>query len=371
VLNELNITYQYSLIATLVLSGLFVDIIGPRTVLILVVGAAVASNFVFGNADSVSPMLYSRVVIGYTHPFILTGVLTLGTHWLPRRHFSLFVGLFFGTLLMVPEIITPYLQNIATLDEFGTAMLYTNVVGILVVVAIVLTEPIVDRTRHRHTVSSMFRPLTHYKLWLISLVSMIGWMANTFVLQFGTFYLIHRQAFGLAQAADTVNAAFIYFGLGAVVMGIFSDFLRSKRYLIAWGYALAALSFSILFFIPHLPMSVVPTLVYISAFLTSSTIICYTKANDYCTIGNSGITLGLVLSLTTIGSSLFARGMRVILVYYVNDPSVVDNYHWTLILLIIPALLLIGAMISVTLLKPAIVHHHHTEPVEEKPPLSS
>jgi predicted MFS family arabinose efflux permease len=358
VLNDMNAMYQYSLIAALVLSGLFVDIIGPRTVLIVAIGLAALGSYYFGGSDKINETLYARVLINYTHPFILTAVLTLGAHWLPRRHFSLFVGLMFCTLLMTPVVMEPYLKIISSLEGLNSFILDANIVGILVIVVFVLTEPIIDRTRHRHDFEGLFRPLKHYKVWLISLVSMIGWMANTFVLQYGTFYLIRQYGFSVPQAMGTVDTSFIYFGCGAVVMGLTSDFFKQKRFLIALGYFLAAIVFSILFFVPNVPVSAVGPILYLAAFFTSSTIISYTKANDYCTIGNSGITLGLLLSITTIGSSFFARELHHTLMIYVNNPATNNAHYWSMILAIIPGILLIGTLISIFLLKPAHLHVH-------------
>jgi predicted MFS family arabinose efflux permease len=358
VLNDMNAMYQYSLIATLVLSGLFVDIIGPRTVLTVAIGIAAICNYYFGRGDSINEVLYARVLINYSHPFILTSVLVLGAHWLPRRHFSAFVGLMWCTLLLTPVLMAPYLRQVATLDDLNSFILDANIVGILVIVVIILTEPIIDRTRHRHDLAGLVRPLKHYKVWLISIVSMIGWMANTFVLQYGTFYLIRLYGFTVPDAMGTVDKAFIFFGCGAVVMGLTSDFFRQKRYIIAAGYFIAAIVFSILFFMPHVPVGAVGPLLYVAAFFTSSTIICYTKVNDYCTIGNSGITLGLLLSITTIGSSFFAKQLHHLLLLYVNDPVTNTSYYWSMILAIIPAILILGTLISIFLLKPAHLHSH-------------
>jgi MFS family permease len=354
ILDTLNISYQYSLIATLIFSGIFIDIIGPRTVLVVSILIAVISNYLFARGDSLAMVLDARVLIGYSHPFILTSVLTLGTHWLPRRHFSLYVGLLFGTLLMFPIIIAPTLENITSRASLLGVVFFINLIGIIVILSIVLTERVIDRTRHRHTIAGLFRPLRFYKVWLISLVSMIGWIANTFLLQLGPFFLIRQYQFSLIEAMDTINTSFIFFGIGGVIMGIASDYLAQKRFLITAGFFIASALFSILFFVPGISTAQVSWLLFLTAFFTSSTMICYTKANDYCTIGNSGVTLGLVLAITTIGSSLFARLMRYIVQTYTSDMNnPVDVHYWHMTLTIVPILLLIGAIISMVLLKPS------------------
>ena len=369
IFDQLNASYQYSLIACLLLSGLVVDIVGPRTVIVISVTLAAIANYYFGASHSSNIILNSRVLINFTHPFILIAVLTLGTHWLPRRHFSLFVGLLFGTLLMVPVIDTYFLQNISSSETFEKATLLIDIVGILVVISYLVTERITDRTRHRHTFDGLVRPLRHYKVWLISLVSMLGWMTNTFILHNGTLFLLRYYHTDLPHAASIIDNSFIFFGVGAIFMGFLSDvFRRSKRHLIAMGYCLAAFTFSILIFVPDVPGAIVPALVYATAFFTSSTIICYTKTNDYCTIGNSGITLGLMLAVTTIGSSFFAQQTGSYFREFINDPSPMGAHYLLLVLTSVPVILLIGAVISLWLLKPTHlhVHPHHHAPQQPK-----
>jgi MFS family permease len=361
-LNHLYSTYLYSLTACLLLSGLMVDIVGPRKILVISLFAAVVANFLFANSDSMNTVLYARVIIGYSHIFILTSVLTLGTHWLPRRHFSLFVGLLFSVLLMTPVFVTPALKTIDTTPGLIIAVFIIDLVGMLVIAFISFSDRIIDHTHHKHTLIGLFRPLHHYRLWLISIVSTIGWMVNTFCLQIVGFYLIRHYHYGLMEAINVTSEAFIFFGLGAVVMGITSDYLQKKHFLIAVGYLAAAFCFSLLFFIPNLSRATVPWLLFLGAFFTSSTIICYTKANNYCTIGNSGITLGLVLSITTIGSAKFATTMRHLVEKYANDATPASAHNWTLIVMVIPAILVIGAIISAVFLKPHFKMQYQAPP---------
>jgi predicted MFS family arabinose efflux permease len=363
-LNNLNIIYQYSLITSLVLSGLFVDIVGPRTVLVVAIAIAIICNYLFAHTDSINVLLDSRILIGYSHPFILTAVLTMGTHWLPRRHFSLFVGVLFGLLLMTPVVVYPIIHAIPTVDTLKNFIFMINALGVAIIFSILFTERITDKTRHRHDLAGLFKPLSYYKVWLICLVAMLGWMSNTFLLHYGPFYLVSHYNFGVRSAIDTVDTSFTCFGVGAIFMGMISDmFTRRRRYLMAGGYLLAALMYIILFYVPHLSSSMVAILIFLAAFFTSSTIICFSKASDYCAIGNSGITLGLVFSLTAIGSSLFAKVTGRLIKAYLADPVAASSVNWDNLLILVPLLLIFGAVISATLLKPT-----QLEPITPLPP---
>jgi predicted MFS family arabinose efflux permease len=364
-LNNLNIIYQYSLIASLVLSGLFVDIVGPRTVLVVGIALAAVCDYLFDHTDSVSVLMDSRIIIGYTHPFILTSVLTLGAHWLPRRHFSLFVGLLFGTLLMTPVVIYPIVHIIHSHLGLDKLVFLLNELAVIIIISIILTERIADRTRHPHDFVGIFKPLTYYKVWLICIVSMLGWMSNTFLLHYGPFYLVSHYNFDARSANEIIDTSFSCFGIGAIFMGMLADaFNRKRRHFIAVFYFLAALTFGILILFPQLPAAIVPGLIFLTAFFTSSTIICYSKASDYCPIGNTGMTLGLVLSITAIGSSLFAKITGYLLKQFSANPEVVSIDMLDNITIVVPLLLIIGGVIASTLLKP-----EHLTPITTSKPM--
>jgi hypothetical protein len=351
--NGLNETYQYTLIATLVLSGLIVDLIGPRLILSIAVVTAVLSNCLFHNTNSLEMFMASRFLTEFSYVFILTSVLTLGSHWLPRRHFSFFIGCAFATLLIVPSLMQSPMQ--ALIDSRGMARtdLILSLTGLVIMLLIARTRSTIDHTRRRSAIYSHFNPLRYYKIWLISVVAMIGWMTNIFLVRISAYFLVGYLHLNVNQTIPIVHTSFIYFGVGALVMGFASDYINKKRNIIIMSYCIAAGAFSGLLFIPNLSVTCVTVLLYTIAFFASSNIICYTKSNDYCTVENSGITMGLILSVSTIGSSLFIRSLHHGLIDSIYVTQVNAN-SWKL-LVIMPVLLLIGAIIGLAL---APTHHH-------------
>jgi MFS family permease len=351
--NGLNETYQYTLIATLVLSGLIVDLIGPRLILSIAVTFAIFSNCLFHNTDCLQVFMASRFLTELSYVFILTSVLTLGSHWLPRRHFSFFIGLAFATLLVVPNLVQAPLE--ALINSIGMARtdLMISLTGLVILFLIIRTKSTSDFTRRRSHIYSHFNPLRYYKIWLIALVAMIGWMTNIFLVRISAYFLVGYLHVSVNQTIHIVHTSFIYFGVGALVMGLISDFINKKRNIIIMSYCIAAAAFSGLLFIPDLSAMCVTILLYTIAFFASSNIICYTKSNDYCTVENSGITMGLILSVSTIGSSFFIRSLHNFLLDSIYASPVNPN-HWK-ILVIMPALLLVAAIIGLVL---APTHHH-------------
>jgi MFS family permease len=345
--NVLNGTYQYTLIATLVLSGLIVDLIGPRTILSIAVGSAILSNFLFHNADSLQVFMASRFLTEFSYVFILTSVLTLGSHWLPRRHFSCFVGLVFGTLLVTPALVEGPLALLINNRGMPRTDLVISLAGMIIMLIIFRTKTTSDYTRRRSHIYSHFNPLRYYKIWLIALVAMTGWMTNIFLVRISAYFLIGYLHLDINQTLPIVHNSYIYFGVGAIIMGIVSDFINKKRNIIVLSYCITAGAFCGLLFMSNLSAMSVTVLIYVIAFFASSNIICYTKSNDYCTVENSGITVGLVLSISTIGSSLFIRTLHHYLIDTIYSSGASAN-HWAPVV-IMPVVLLISAIISLKL----------------------
>jgi hypothetical protein len=316
----------------------------------LAVGCSIVADYLFCSTTTVSTLMACRLLTEFSHIFILMSVLTLGCHWLPRRHFSTFAGLAFGVLLLVPVVLSAPLAELFSDHgvEFTTGPMM--LLGSLIIVLIAATQFTPDMTRRRSDIYSHFNPLRYYKIWLIGLIAMVGWMTNTFLLGVGVYYLTQEFNFAVNQAMETINLSFIYFAAGIVITGLIADFFEKKRYVIVVCYCLAAFLFSAVIFLPGLSPSAIAWLIYVTAFLAGGSIVCYTTANDYCAIENCGIALGLVLSISTIGSSYYSRSIHHFIRSTFNPALITDIHTWKVIVLSVPLSLLIGAAVSYFLL---------------------
>ena len=72
--------------------GVITDYYGARRVLIGAILACVIGVFVFGLTRSFIIASAGRLLIGMGSAFAFVGALKLGADWLPRRHYSFFVG---------------------------------------------------------------------------------------------------------------------------------------------------------------------------------------------------------------------------------------------------------------------------------------
>jgi predicted MFS family arabinose efflux permease len=348
-LNQLTAHYQYSLIAALIVAGIVVDIIGPRLTLTFALIMAICGNYLFASADSMTAVSYSRILIGYAHPFILISVLTLGTLWLPRRHFAFFVGLVFVTLLLSPTYISPYLATIITKTDLHTATLKINAVAVAIIIFILITLK-AHKISNKINFRELLMPLQQHQIWLIACVSLLGWVANTFLLNYGVTYLIAHYHMAPRIASEAVRISFSCFALGAVTTSIFAGWLEKNRFVITAGYLLASLIYFIVLFTPDLSPILVTSLLFLAGLCASVAVICYAYAYDYCRPGRTGITFGLVASITTIGNTLMARLIGSLVESYSGQVATPIPWQW--IASLVPWALLLGAIIATSLRKP-------------------
>jgi predicted MFS family arabinose efflux permease len=353
VLSELVVRYQYSLIATLLFAGVIVDYFGPGRVLTIAIIVAIAGNYLFGNASSVPSMIHGRMLIGYAHPFILISALKLGTIWLPRKRFSFFVGILFAVLLMTPSVLKNDLAQLANLVGMSTFTNLFDIIGILLILILFLTR----QQQSQFGTSDIIKPrdalaiLTNTKIWVICIISCLGWIANTFLLNYGMIFLISNLAIPHAIAAETINIVFECFALGAVLMGMLAESLHKKRLLIAIGYLIAAITFCILLYVPHISLFVASGLIFATGFFAGTAVICYSKAYDFCIPANAGCAFALIAFITTLGNTLFTLCVGNLLQAEQLNQHIASSTTWQVLLALIPSALAIGAILALRLRK--------------------
>jgi predicted MFS family arabinose efflux permease len=358
--SELVIRYQYSLIATLLFAGLIVDYFGTRTILVLAIIVAMIGNYLFGEATAIPAMVHGRILIGYAHPFILISALKLGTQWLPGKRFSFFAGLLFATLLMTPVILKSPLSSLASHLDMSNFANLINIVGILIVSILLLTRKQQGQFYVEENIGlpDIVAILTSTKIWSICVISCLGWIANTFLLDYGMIFLIKNLHFSHQAASETISITFMCFALGAVITGLLAESLPKKRFLIAIGYTTAAITFSIVLYMPHLNAMLVSGLIFATGFFTGSTVICYAKAHEFSRPTNAGCAFALIAFMTTVGNTLFTLLIGNILETKMSTLATSHMLTWQILLTLIPFALAIGAILAIRLKNPAL-------PVEE------
>lgn len=354
-LDNLIVKYQFALMAALLFAGFIVDLVGPRTILVAAGLMATIGNYLFHNAISMTELTNSQIFIGFAHPFILIAALKLGTHWLPKKDFVLFSSFVFAILLMAAQLCRPLFNYMMSFTNWHIVVDYINLTGIVLIMFLLstfykITTLPVEQTNF--SLYDLFAILKNRNLWLISIISLLGWTVNTFFLNWGAVYLNKTHDFLPHLAGAMITLAFCVFALSGLIMGIIARFLKHLHFLMITGYWMAGAAFLSMLYIPDLTVLSTFSLLLLISFFISVTIICYARSYADCTPVSMGSRFSLIAFITTAGNSLFAFLLAKFTSPLVSASAPAVSISWEMILSSIPIGLFIGGLLVFFLRKP-------------------
>jgi predicted MFS family arabinose efflux permease len=343
--------YQFPMVFTFILAGLLIDIFGPRFWLVVAIILTIAGNDFYSEASSLQEIMIGRILIGFAHPFILIGALKLGVDWLPKHHLGFYVGLVFAVLLLSPDLLpTSFMALTHRLgwDNTINSLMATGGVLILCLIATCRIKSFAPGFASMNLTSV----LRGSKIWILCMVSCLGWMSNTFLLNWGAIFLNKGLHFSPAMALSTVQGAFLFFALGAVFFGTMTDISRKPRLWLILGYFFAAVSFASILAVSQFSRLEVGNLFLLTSFFTSTAIICYVLAADLFGPANSGFAFGLVAFVTTIGNTWFAQFNTYLLAPIMRSQTTTALGSYLYLLALVPFALILGSLLAIKLRKP-------------------
>ena len=142
--------------------------------------------------------------------------------------------------------------------------------------------------------------------WIIS-VAGLGTTAPLlgFAGLWGVPYLVAAYGLERTAAASITSMMFIGWGIGAPLMGWFSDFIGRRRPVFIAGLALCAVSLAAILYLPDLPVAALMALCLACGFGGASQIVGFATAREANPAHLSATTLGLVNGMVTGGGALY------------------------------------------------------------------
>jgi predicted MFS family arabinose efflux permease len=349
-LADLLVKYQLALLFTLLVAGLIIDFTGTRIILFFALCTAIFGNYLFGHAHSLNELINGRIIIGFSHPFILIGVLKLSRQYLSRNTFALFVGFLFACLLLTPQVSKNLMYIIK--NYYGWELIddILNGAGLILILLFLATSRS-NITRVLPMSKIIWAKFYNKNIWMLGLISCFGWVLNTFLLNWGALYFFKGLNIMPNVAVATVQQSFLYFALGGVLIGGLAYFIENTRILITIFYLLAAMSFSFILFLPHPTISILGSLLFITSFCASAAILTYVKAYDFSDSSNAGLVFSLIAFITTGGNTLFAWILTKVYTPLLQSPRAIDTHAWQHMLIAIPIALAIGGLLALALSK--------------------
>lgn len=268
----LSAFYYYAYVPMQVPVGLLMDRFGPRRLLTLACGLCVVGTWMFSQTTLISLASAGRFLVGFGSAFAFVGVLKLATLWLPEDKLGMVAGMAsaLGTLgAMVGDNFLGYFVEHVGWQQ---AVNYAAFFG--VALTVLLWVGIHDDQRHPDadggTIHSFRQAWIDLKviarnkqIWINGIYGCLVYLPTTvFAELWGIPYLCHAKHLSMEDAAMTNSTIFMGFMIGAPLMGLLSDRLKQRKYSMRIGALCAAITMSVIVYVPHLSLSTLNILMF-------------------------------------------------------------------------------------------------------------
>lgn len=296
--------------------GMVTDYFGARRVLITAIIACILGTFFFGYTHSYVLAGVARFFVGIGSAFAFVGALKLGADWLPRRHFSVFVG-FCTTLGMVGAMFGETAMS-WVVDHIGwhpviQASVWLGIVLAGVFLLFVYEKHEVVQYEHRVTPIS-YRGLCRVLLKLLSnktilQVGFIGCAAylslSLLAEQWANVYIQKAMKVNAQDASYFVDMIFLGWAVGSPLSGLLSEKIRSRKWVLFWGCFFSLLCVIPVIMVPeHLSRTVLLLLLFGYGFFSGAEINCFAIIRDLVETRLAATASGLINTMVMLSGML-------------------------------------------------------------------
>jgi len=271
-LGTLSAFYYYFYVAMQIPTGVLIDMLGARKLLVSGAIFATVGAVLFGTAHSFYLACAGRAIIGASTAVGWIVLLKLTTHWFPARKFAMLsgLGLLFGNIGALTAQV-PLRISIQHLGWRPVVLVSAAVIaGVGVLAFLFVHNDPTDRGYESHAPVGMqltslglfdlirgFRNIFGYRnTWLIFLAQggIVGSIL-TFTGLWGTPYLRVRYGLQLTQAAFVCSLMIICWAVASPICGALSDRICRRKPIYVGGCLIATCGWAIMFFVPGLPLA--------------------------------------------------------------------------------------------------------------------
>ena len=310
-LGNLTAFYFYAYAAMQLPAGAMLDRWGPRRILTIASAICAVGALLFAFAGSGGMAYAGRFLIGAGSGVAMLSTLKVASIWFPIERFATFFGL--TALLGVAGAVGGQapLAAVVELSGWRDTMLGVAVFGVLLTPA--LWFVVRDGTgggRGGGGMGAMIHGLGAVvkvrQTWLIAVTNATAVAPLlAFAGLWGVPFLM--EAYGLERPAAAASTSLLLagHGVGAPLIGWFSDRIRRRKPPILVGSALTLLSFSLLVGMPGLPLPAALVCLTLCGMASGISSCCYAAAREHNRPGLVGTTAGCVNMITMTMSAVF------------------------------------------------------------------
>lgn len=271
-LGTLSGIFFYVYVAMQVPTGVLVDTLGPRKLLIMGGLAGAAGTILLGATHSFVLACAARALAGGATAIEWLVLLRLGAHWFPQRRFSMLagLGLFFGNI----GALTAQVPLRLLIDRFGwRALLLVSGASLLVLCALswafVRDDPsdlglrsyVPPEQAHSKGINPLqllkgfVRIFAYRNTWLV-FISQGGFVGPmiAFTGLWAVPFLTVRFGLRTTMAAAVSSVMIISWAVASPICGSLSDRIGRRKPIYVLGATISSAGWIVMFYVPHLPL---------------------------------------------------------------------------------------------------------------------
>ncbi len=322
---ELGAVYAITYAVMTIPAGGLLDRYGARTVLSAGVTTVAAGALIFGLAENTAVIIAGQALMGIGGAFGYPGLAYMTRYWFGIKYFGLVFGIaqtVAATANTLGQAAVGYLILVMTWQD---VMLLEALIGFLLLVAFVLLvrEPDEDRSEpvttdaHPPFWTGLWRDLKVLSVQpLFWQVTLISGLTFGLMLGFGIIWGIKLLIFkGFdPTSASNINATIWFgFGTGALLVHIFSDYVRSFKITAIIFLVCDLVALLLFLLLSEISTGVAYTLFLCIGFFAGVSPMCYTMTTRFCEKTRAGTAFGLLTCVSfVVGALLMPAPARLI-----------------------------------------------------------
>lgn len=276
-LGLLAAVYFYSYSSVQIPVGILLDRLGPRRLLTSATLVCALGALIFSSAHILMVAAFGRLLIGLGSAFAAVGCMHLCATWLPLRYFATLTGIMV-TMGMLGAICgqAPVSFMVAHFGWRETMLIFGlgGIVLSLTIWTFVRDNKLYHQAEPQEAKVKIFSGLKQIlknkqNLIVATYGAFMFAPTTTFGGLWGVPYLMASYHLDRHLAATLVSMLFIGWVVGSPLFGMISDRIQKRKPSMVFGSYGALITFSIILFVPHLPLVLLGGLLFIFGFFSS------------------------------------------------------------------------------------------------------
>lgn len=307
ILGNLSAFYLYIYAGLQIPIGVLMDRVGPRRLMTVAAVAVGAGTLLFATSETLNSAYAGRFLIGLGCAFSWPGLLAVISQWFPMR-FAFLAGI--GQITGMAGAVLGQAPLATAVGLHGWRGSMMTLAGVGVLMAAMIWMVVRDRhhpdSRAMSFTAALRQVMANRQTWL---AAVFGMAMTGPILAFGGLwgvpYLSTTYALDRTAAAGLVSLLFIGSGVGALVLGGWSDRIGKRKPVMWTAGVVCMLTLFAVIYIPNLPRPILSVLIFGIGFGGSGLLFAFATGREHNTAGTSGTAIGIVNTAVVGSGALF------------------------------------------------------------------